>query len=335
MAGADFKPGELVMAAMVSRRYFIDGKAKTEIADEFKISRFRVARILERARETGIVRVEINLPAEIDAEASDQLRAAYSLRRAIAVATSDSPEESLRSHLGAVAAGLLSEIVQEGDVLGIAWGRTIDAMINAVEALARCTAVQLTGATGHMPSGDSLEAVRRVASLSGGPLYPLYVPLIVDTAEAATALRRQPLVAKTLQQFERLTKAVVAVGSWDPPNSQLFDVMEPAARSELGSLGVRAEISGILLNDAGHVVRCDLANRIVAISASQLRRVPEVMVVAGGRSKLQAMQALLRAKLATSVITDAVTARTLVERATGSRTARRRGERPAKKRETP
>jgi len=323
MAGADFKPGELVRAAAVSHRYFIEGKNKKEIAHEFNISRFRVARILERARETGIVSVRITLPAEIDAEASDQLRKAYSLRNAIAVATSDEPEESLRSHLGAVAAGLLSELVQESDVIGIAWGRTIDATVGALQTLAPCTVVQLTGTTGHR-SSDAVGTVQRMAALSGQAAYPLFIPLLVDTAEAATALRRQPIVVRTLQQFEWLTKAVVAVGSWSPRSSLLFDAMEPAALAEIEDRGVCADVCGILLDDSGRIVRSDLANRIVAISASQLKRVPEVVAVAGGRTKLRAMQALLRAELATSVITDAVTARALVEGASPYRTSRKR-----------
>lgn len=305
----ELKPGELVLAATVARRYFIEGKAKTEIADELRISRFRVARILERARESGLVRVEIVLPAQIDADLSERLRAAYSLHHAIAVATSDEPEESLRSHLGEVAAGLLTELVVEGDMLGIGWGRTLDAMTAALRRLAPCTVVQLTGAAGNIDvAEDSVEIIRRVAALSGGPSFPIYAPLVVDTPETAAALRRQPHVVEAFRRFDRLTKAVLAIGSWDPPNSQLRNAMNESAREALKRLGVRAEICAILVDDGGRTVAGDLMDRAVAISAKQLRRIPEVIAVAGGRTKTAAIRAVLRAKFITSLVTDAATA---------------------------
>ena len=43
-------PAELVIAASVARRYYMDGLSKTEIADEYGLSRFKIARLLETAR---------------------------------------------------------------------------------------------------------------------------------------------------------------------------------------------------------------------------------------------------------------------------------------------
>jgi transposase len=48
-------PASLVLSASVARRYYLDGRSKTEIADEFGLSRFKVARLIETARATGLV----------------------------------------------------------------------------------------------------------------------------------------------------------------------------------------------------------------------------------------------------------------------------------------
>jgi DNA-binding transcriptional regulator LsrR (DeoR family) len=307
------KPGELVLAAAVARRFYLEDRAKTEIAQEFHLSRFKVARILERARETGLVKIEISLPAELDADLSDRLRAAYSLHHAVVVATSDIPEESLRSHLGAVAADLLSELVEEGDLLGIAWGRTLDAMTSALERLAPCTVVQLTGAAGTINvTEDSVEIVRRVAAVSGGPSYPIYAPLIVDSPATAAALRRQPHVAEAIRRFDRLDKAVLAIGSWDPPNSQLLDSLDNADRELLRGRGARAEICATLVGEDGRLIAPDLADRSIAITADQLKRIPEVIAVAGGRNKVRAIRAVLAAGFITSLVTDSTAALELI-----------------------
>ena len=314
MAVRGLKPGELIRFASIARRYYLEDRPKTEIADEFGISRFKVSRILRESRERGLVRIEIKLPAEIDAELSDRLSRAWSLHQAIVVTTADEPAELNRAHLGEVAAGLLSELVEEGDVVGIGWGRTLAAMTTFLTSLAPCTVVQLTGAVGTVEVNESsVEIVRRVAAAAGRPAFPIYAPLVVDSPETAAALRRQPHVAEAMQLFDHLTKAVVAIGSWNPPNSQLRDSMNATERAELQSLGVRAEICATLVDDAGQAVAGDLMERAIAITADQLRRIPEVVAVAGGRSKIEAIRAVLTGGFVTSLVTDATVARGLLQ----------------------
>src|ERR1700739_3331505 len=56
------RPSEVVLAARVARQFYIEGVSKVDIADQLGISRFRVARLLDSARESGLVRIEIGLP---------------------------------------------------------------------------------------------------------------------------------------------------------------------------------------------------------------------------------------------------------------------------------
>jgi DNA-binding transcriptional regulator LsrR (DeoR family) len=90
---AGLAPAELVRAASIARRFFIDGCSKSDIAGEFGVSRFKVARILEEARAAGIVRIEVRLPASLDASLARRLQVAFGLRHAIVV---DTPEERKR-----------------------------------------------------------------------------------------------------------------------------------------------------------------------------------------------------------------------------------------------
>ena len=81
-------------AAMVARRYYIDDKQKNEIADEFGISRFKVARLLEEARASGIVRIYVDMPSEIDLPLGERVAARFAIRRVIVVRTSDDDSDS-------------------------------------------------------------------------------------------------------------------------------------------------------------------------------------------------------------------------------------------------
>jgi DNA-binding transcriptional regulator LsrR (DeoR family) len=75
---------------------------------------------------------------------SVELATASGLCQAIVVDTADEPVSTLQADLGRVAANLLAELVQEDDVVGIAWGRTVNAMTAALSDIKRCSIVQVT-----------------------------------------------------------------------------------------------------------------------------------------------------------------------------------------------
>src|SRR5215218_10585395 len=122
---ADQRPGPagVVLMASVARRYYLEDRSKIEIAEEFGLSRFKVARLLDSARSSGLVRIEIRNQGEIDVDLSAQLRDRFGLRHAIVIGGADDDLQTLREHVGRAAARLLAEIVTPQDVLGLAWAR--------------------------------------------------------------------------------------------------------------------------------------------------------------------------------------------------------------------
>jgi DNA-binding transcriptional regulator LsrR (DeoR family) len=68
-------------------------------------------------------------------------------------------------------------------------------------------------------------------------------------------------------------------------------------------LGVRAELCGIQLDEEGNTVTTALTERLIGIEAEALRGVPEVIAIAYGTPKAQAVRAALRGGLVTSLIT--------------------------------
>src|SRR5260370_35745555 len=96
---AGLAPAELVRAASIARRFFIEGRSKSEIAAEFGLSRFKVARILDEARAAGIVHIEIQLPAGLDASLAHRLRGTLGLRHAKVGGTPEQPSAHRRPTL--------------------------------------------------------------------------------------------------------------------------------------------------------------------------------------------------------------------------------------------
>ena len=109
-------PAEALLTARLARRYYIDGVSKSDIADEFGVSRFKVARMLEKARNSGLVRIELHYDGDIDLGRSVDLASKLGLRRCLVIDSPDGDEALLRANLGRVTAGLLEEITEADDV---------------------------------------------------------------------------------------------------------------------------------------------------------------------------------------------------------------------------
>ena len=307
-------PAEVVLTASIARRYYLDGCSKVEIAEEFGLSRFKVARLLQAARESGLVRIEIRHQGEIDVDLSARLRDRYGLQHAVVVDTPDDDAKSLRGHLGRAAARLLAEVITPDDVLGLAWARAVSAMARALPALPGTPVVQLSGALTTADEPDSsVDVVRDVAGRSGGVAHYFYAPLTVPDAATARALRQQPEVARSFDQLPSVTKAVAGVGLWEPGQSVLYDVSSDRDRDALRDLGVCADVSGVFLAADGTPVATDLAERMIVIGAEEMRAIPEVIVIPYGAAKAPAVCATLRSGLVGGIVTHTALAHAVLE----------------------
>ena len=306
-------PAQTVLTASVARRYYMDGKSKIEIAHELNLSRFKVARLLDAARSSGLVHIEISYPGAIDVNLSDRLQDMFGLQHAIVVDTPDDDEASLRQHLGKATAELLSEIVTAEDVVGLAWARTVSAMSTALTRLTATPVVQLTGALSRPDGEDSaVDVVREVARVSGGPAYLFHAPFIVPDAATAHALRKQPEVARAFAQFGSVTKAVAGIGRWESGQSTLYDAAEEKERRLLRRQGVCADISGVFVKADGIPVRTALNDRMIGVTAAQMQAIPEVIAIPYGTVKAPAVRAALRSGLVTGLVTHSTLARALL-----------------------
>jgi DNA-binding transcriptional regulator LsrR (DeoR family) len=308
-------PAALVLTATVARRYYLEGVSKSDIAAELGLSRFKVARLLDRARATGLVRIELDAPGEIDLDLSVRLRTAHGLRHCVVVDAPEDDDDLLRSALGRAAAELLTEIVEPGDVLGVAWARSIMSMRTSLTRLAACDVVQLTGALSS-PAGDSsIELVRDLARRSNGQGFFYYVPMVLPDAATARVLRAQPDVARAIERFPDVTKAVIGVGAWQRGLSTVVDALTEQEQREIYDLGVRGELSGVQIDGEGNPVTTPLTDRVIGIEATQMRAVPEVIAVAYGTAKVDAVHAGIRGGFIKSVVTHTAMASGLLQRA--------------------
>src|SRR5215469_17733181 len=107
--------------------------------DRLGISRFRVARLLDSAREAGMVRIEIGLPGgSLDAGLSAELCSAFGLKQAFVFNFPDDEQALLRRHLGEASGQVLMDLITPSDVLGMSWARTLSGLAAALTQIPPC-----------------------------------------------------------------------------------------------------------------------------------------------------------------------------------------------------
>jgi DNA-binding transcriptional regulator LsrR (DeoR family) len=318
------RPSEVVLAARVARQFYLEGISKVDIADRLGISRFRVARLLDSARESGLVRIEIGLPGgALDAGLSAELCSAFGLRHAFVF---NFPEDGspLRQRLGEAAGQVLMDLIAPGDVLGLTWSRTLSGLTAALTQLPPCPIVQLTGAVPPPDGRDLLELVRGVARVGGGTAHVFYAPMLVDDAATATAIRRQSDIAEAFALIPSVTIAVVSIGAWEPGLSTIYDAITHAERAELAAAGVRAELAGVFIGADGRPLATPLDGRMIVAPVPLFTRIPFVLGVAYDAAKCPAVLAAIGGGLVHGLVTHTSLARGLLALADG-RDAQRGG----------
>lgn len=303
-------PDQRAQAVQVAKAYYLDDLTKIQIGQLLDMSRFKVARLLDIARETGIVTISINENPQPEDMLATKLRHRLGLRECLVIPTGDSA--SPRRQVAAAAAGFLSNRIAPDDVLGLSWGRTLAAMTEYLVEMPPVKVVQLTGSVGNELAISPIEILRRATLRSGGEAFPIMAPMVADSTEAATMMREQSQIKRALDQFQDLTIAMLSVGSWNPATSQLRSYLDEKTQTQLEDAGVEGEVAGIFVTRSGEVLDFDQLHRLIGIRARELRTVPSIIVVAEGTAKAGTVVGAVRAGLANTLIIDVALANQMV-----------------------
>jgi DNA-binding transcriptional regulator LsrR (DeoR family) len=308
-------PHDLLLV-QVARLFFEQRLTRIEIAARLSISRFKVARLLDEAIASGVVRLEFQAASAIDRTLSTRLEERYGLKVALVVDGPDACTRDGRRFLASIASRFIVDLLRPDDVVGIAWGRTMAAIAQSVPIRhdGGIRVVQLAGGSTSFGAEENPHEVSRlVARRLGAEHVPLFAPAAVESLELRDGLLAEPDLARTVRMWERVTIGIVGVGSLISANP---DARSPFADAwRFGGLRLdEGEPVGETLLQAfttnGRPVSC--STYPIAMSLDQLRAVDRVVVVAGGVDKAPAIEAVVRGGVGTILVTDVGAARILL-----------------------
>lgn len=302
----DAEAEQQVTAAVL---YYEQHRSQKEIALRLGVSRPTVSRLLARAREQGIVRIEI-VPPRVDPAQADRLRERLGLR-AVFVAPGRADEADPGPLLAEPLGRALDEAgLAAGDVLLVSWGRAVYSLGQHVRRSLPgiVVAPAMGGNDGDRRWFQPNEIARIWAASLGGQARYLHAPALVsptlyDSLQADRAIR------ETIGLWDRAKMLVVGVGAWPKPDISYaaagFPVDDPALADAAG------DIMGWSFTIDGTLVPHRDPRRLLGISPEQIRRLPYVVCFAASPSKARAAIGVARAGLINVLVTDAATSRAI------------------------
>ena len=302
---------DVAAAYTAARLYYGDDLSQQEVAERLNVSRSTVSRLLQLARDTGIVHIEVR-PPSTSAELSAQLTSALDLRHAVVVPT-DGRSGGVRALVAPALAELEQLRLQPGSVLTTSSGEALWELAQA-QRFPNLRGVLLLPAVGGMDEVDMRfqpnEIVRRIAGASGAELRFLHVPAL-PSATLRRSLAADPEISTRLALWDRLDAALVGIGA-APRDLEVGPSHIMANRAALGA--AVGNVASRHFDIEGRPVELPEEERMLVVSWDQLRAAGTVIAVAAGRAKIAAAIGAARAGLIDVLVTDAATASGVLER---------------------
>ena len=301
----------------VARMYFLDDKTQQEIAETFGVSRFTVGRWLRRARESGLVRIEIVSTDSSIIEIGGRVEQALGLRQCIVVAPENGVGvDDVRRQIGEAGARCLEELLRDGQTISVTWGRTLADMAARVrpQRKSSISVCEIMGGAAQISEAFAAhEVATRLAERCGGRCYFLQAPVMVTDPATRNILLADESVSRTLDIARGSDIAVLGVGAaTDNLILVVGGFMKPSEIEEVAAAGAVANIGGWFVDKDGNEIPTAYAERTIALRVDAIRKIPTKIVVAGGAEKVVGILAAARGGLMDILVTDNGTAESLL-----------------------
>lgn len=295
--------------------YYGEGRTQSSVASLLGVSRATIANYLAEGRRRGLVSVELAGDLLESVTLARNLASRWKLEAAHVIPSETDPE-AMRNGIARAGGHALSRHLRDGAVIGVAWGRTVGQLAVSLPErhLPGVSIVQVSGSSLRNAEHSPEFCTTLIASRTGARAENLHAPALLSTREMRDALAREPGIAKQLVRITQCDTVVFGVGELD--GTHVFadpDYMSREMAVEYMRLGATAILLGRCVDDSGREIEGPLSGRRMGMELADLAAVPKRLCVAGGSTKAGAIRAALTGGYVSELVTDAETARQLLE----------------------
>ncbi len=303
--------------AMVANLYYNGNFTQSQIANRIFTSRSKVSRLLKEAREMGLVEIYIREPWERELWYEQKMKEQFDLTMIRVMKNKKTDKTDELARLGEVAAYYLDSVVKKDVVIGVSWGNTLYRIVNHISKMNRknipITVVPIMGA-GHVRNSeqDVLDLARNLAQAYGGKYKYLYAPLFVNNEEIRKSLVQEEHIREVLDMARNAQIMLSSVGS--VADRSWSNYLRADVWKTLESKGAVGYIGGHFYDINGCEIRTQLQSRMIGVELEDMIRCRDMICVAYGAVKADAVLGALRGKFVNTLIIDESCAEKLMEK---------------------
>ncbi len=288
--------------------YYFENMTQQQIADVLGVSRLRVIKLLEKARETGIIQFKLRQDGVDRIQLEKTLMERYGLKDVFVVPAMPGRTE-INENIAKAAAMYVRDRLTENSFINIGYGDTPSRVLNNLATMAQepISCVSLTGGVNYyLPDTRS--------NVFNAKLYLMPAPLLASSKEMADAMRQEASVQEISRMVRLATVSVIGIG----PMHETATIIKSGilSRNDFLYLSMKGAVGDVLshfINKDGELVESPVEDRLISTSLTTLRELKNVIGVAAGEAKVEAIRATLRGKYLDVLITDEPTATILAE----------------------
>ena len=288
--------------------YYFENLTQQQIADVLGVSRLRVIKLLEKARETGIIQFKLRQDGVDRIQLEKTLMERYGLKDVFVVPAMPGRTE-INENIAKAAAMYVRDRLSENSFINIGYGDTPSRVLNNLATMAQepISCVSLTGGVNYyLPDTRS--------NVFNAKLYLMPAPLLASSKDMADAMRQEASVMEISRMVRLASVSVIGIG----PMHETATIIKSGilSRNDFLYLSMKGAVGDVLshfINKDGELVESPVEDRLISTSLTTLRELKNVIGVAAGEAKVEAIRATLRGKYLDVLITDEPTAAILAE----------------------
>lgn len=294
--------------------YYKNDLTQQQIADQLRLSRPKVTRLLQEARRSGIVRIEIlqNLPME--EKIAFDLQHFFKLRRAAVVRSESIQSETLESIRRALASIIVGELGRVKSI-GFSYSRTVGDISDYIYVGSETYDIAVCDLMGAMigysvPYGPAADVARRI----GGSFFPISAPIMALEGKGTDTYLSDPNLKRSMEKAQSIDIAVVGIGDSTTQNILYRSgYITEETVNNMRRQGIVGEMCIRFFNADGLRVESEFESRVISVPWQTLVRAKKVVAVVSGKNKIKPALAGLKSGIVTDLVTDHETAHGILE----------------------
>lgn len=300
--------------------YYINGNTQAEVARILGVTRLRVNQAIQRAKASGMVRIEIDSPFLPRIEMQHAVEERFGIKRAV-IAPASRDAYDFHGTVGAALASHVSERLRAGawTYVGVSWGMTLERAIHHLErqSYPDLEVVSVLGGTSHGTTFNAFGIASGLAEILGARYSILTAPIYLSEDIDTDLFLSQYMLREHFEKFDRLDAVILTCSNISEKSFLVaYGLPKEITTDTLTRSGAIGDVLGHFLDADGNSVSPAIDARTIGMPLEAVRKVPEKIMAAAGPHKVPILCAALATGLVDTLVTDDVTAELLLEATT-------------------